>query len=143
MEVAEGNVKMLDDDAGAPVRGALFVVGLLGAASVDLSAGLPIFSNILVVDVEAEAGVGAGAELDELVFWAPPRLKRLEAVVVGVVDSVGLDDKEGKLNDGLDAFDPALENAVGNRGGALGWANGLEAADCSPMFWKSDFGASA
>lgn len=70
-------------------------------------------------------------------------MKRLDAVVVGVVDSAGLDVREEKLNDGFDGFDPGLETGLGKRDGVLVWADEADAADCPPRFWKRDLGASA
>lgn len=127
------------EDVGAAIRDGLLKADVPLTASAGFSVGLLILANISVDDVEG----GAGAGLDELAFWAPPRLKRLEAVVVGVVDSAGLDVRGGKLNDGFDAFDAGLEIGLVKRDGALVWADEADVVDCPPRFWKRGFGASA
>ena len=120
----------MEDDVGAAVRDGLPKADVPVTASAGFSVGLLILANISVVDVEG----GAGAELDELAFGAPPRLNRLEAVVVGVVDSAGLDVREGKLNDGFDAFEAGLAIGLGKIDGVLVWADEADAVDCPPRF---------
>lgn len=123
VDACVGNFRRLDN-AGAFARDEPPVADVLAAISLDLSAGLPRFAKRVF---EAAAGAAGGPELEVVV--CAPVLKRLDAVVVGVDDSAGLDVKEGKLNAGLDALDPAVVAVFVNKDEPFACLDDADAAD--------------